>query len=149
MQRNSSIFRDRPGTHCGSSLDCCMNTMPLPSYFTGSFAFLPLPLNLLIFCPVLFALLPLWLAPVQQLVTRSMEAINAPFLCLNCFFLNLILNDMTVFWFLFFFFTSFNDFTMSFSMVKSNWILLPWMNWEINISILSLKIVTLNLYLLV
>lgn len=26
----------------------------LPSYFTGSFSFLPLPLNLLIFCPVFF-----------------------------------------------------------------------------------------------
>lgn len=31
------------------SWDCCANTMP--SYSTASFAFLPLPLNLLIFCP--------------------------------------------------------------------------------------------------
>lgn len=60
---SSNIFGGRPGTHCGSSLDCCANTMPLPFYFTGSFAFLPLPLNLLIFCPVLFPLLPPLIGP--------------------------------------------------------------------------------------
>lgn len=60
---SSNIFRGRSGTHCGSSLDCCASTMPLPSYFTGSFAFLPLPLNLLIFCPVLFPLLPPLIGP--------------------------------------------------------------------------------------
>lgn len=48
---------------CGSCRDCCLNTMPLPSYFTGSFAFLPLPLNLLIFCPVLFTPLPPLIGP--------------------------------------------------------------------------------------
>lgn len=89
---SSGIFGGRPGSRCGISLDCCPNTMPLRPYFTASFAFLPLPLNLLIFCPVLFPPLPPLIGP--YIATCHMEGV-----VYNCSALNLLFFKFNAKWY--------------------------------------------------